>query len=146
MISWARYIGLNPTFITLSFVGSNALANQLGERGNGVLVTQVVPLPTSTESELNRNYHQALETYDQGAEPGFISFEGYIIGRLTIELLNRTGPNPTREGLMETMRATSELSIDGFPLSYGPMDNQGSNRVFITQIMPGQQYQNVDQR
>lgn len=146
LIMWARYIGMDPTFITLSFIGSNALAEQLGERGVGVVVTQVVPLPTSKDSDLNRAYHKALETYADGVEPGFISFEGYIVGRLTIELLERMGSRPTREGLMETMRNSSELSIDGYSLTYGTTDNQGSNRVFVTQIAPGKRYVNVDTR
>lgn len=144
LIMWARYIGMDTTFITLSFIGSNALAEQLGERGVGVVVTQVVPLPTAKDSELNRSYHNALEQFAADIEPGFISFEGYIVGRLTIELLERTGPQPTRAKLMETMRSSSELSIDDFPLTYGRTDNQGSNRVFVTQIAPGRTYVNVD--
>ena len=35
-IAWARHIGMNPVFITISFVGSNALARQLGGAGAGV--------------------------------------------------------------------------------------------------------------
>ena len=46
MVSWSRFTGLNPVFMTLSFVGSNALANELGPGGAGVVVTQVVPFPT----------------------------------------------------------------------------------------------------
>ena len=30
LVSWARYTGMKPVFMTLSFVGSNALAEQLG--------------------------------------------------------------------------------------------------------------------
>ena len=43
LISWARHIGFEPVFITISFVGSNALARALGPAGAGVFVTQVVP-------------------------------------------------------------------------------------------------------
>ncbi|MCY4655322.1 MAG: ABC transporter substrate-binding protein [Gammaproteobacteria bacterium] len=144
LIMWARYIGMNPTFITLSFVGSNALANQLGDRGLGVYVTQVVPLPTAQDLKLTQSYHKALEEYTDGVTPGFISYEGYIIGRLTIELMERTGANPTREALMNTMRSTTEMTIDDFTLTYSPEDNQGSNSVFITKIGAGKRYLNVE--
>ena len=143
LIMWARYIGMDPTFITLSFVGSNALAEQLGDRGLGVFVTQVVPLPTSTDSELNRNYQKALAAHNDDIEPGFISFEGYIIGRLTIELLQKVGANPTRHALMATMREANELSIDDFLLTYSETNNQGSNKVFITRIGSNNRYLNV---
>ena len=46
LILWARHIGLDPVFMTVSFVGSNALAEELGPGGVGVFVTQVVPFPT----------------------------------------------------------------------------------------------------
>ena len=38
-IKWAHRIGMESIFMTLSFVGSNALANELGAQGAGVLVT-----------------------------------------------------------------------------------------------------------
>ena len=37
LISWARQTGLDPVFMTVSFVGSNALAEELGPGGEGVL-------------------------------------------------------------------------------------------------------------
>ena len=45
LITWARHVGMDPTFLTVSFVGSNALAEELGAAGEGVYVTQVVPFP-----------------------------------------------------------------------------------------------------
>ena len=33
LISWARHTDFNPEFMTVSFVGSNALARELGEHG-----------------------------------------------------------------------------------------------------------------
>ena len=48
LIAWSREIGFRPVFITISFVGSNALARELGDSGAGVFVTQVVPFPAAT--------------------------------------------------------------------------------------------------
>src|SRR3546814_7996656 len=44
-IKVARRIDMNPTFVNISFVGSAALAEALGRDGEGVVITQVVPLP-----------------------------------------------------------------------------------------------------
>ena len=46
MIAWSRFTNFNPVFINISFVGSNALKEELGPYGIGVYVTQVVPFPT----------------------------------------------------------------------------------------------------
>ena len=35
----------NPQFMNVSFVGSKALATELGESGRGVGISQVVPFP-----------------------------------------------------------------------------------------------------
>src|SRR3546814_1131944 len=43
-IKVARRIRMNPTFVNISFVGSDALAKELGRDGEGVVITQVVPL------------------------------------------------------------------------------------------------------
>ena len=76
LISWARYTGLDAVFITISFVGSNALAQELGPDGAGVFVTQVVPFPTDDTIPIVKAYHRALSEYDPEAVPGFVSLEG----------------------------------------------------------------------
>ena len=45
LIGWARHIGMDPIFMTVSFVGSISLAEELGLVGDGVYVSQVVPFP-----------------------------------------------------------------------------------------------------
>ena len=45
LINWAKHTGMDAVFLTVSFVGSNALAEALGESGAGVVVSQVVPFP-----------------------------------------------------------------------------------------------------
>lgn len=42
-IKLARSINFNPTFVNISFVGSDALAEELGPAGEGVIISQVVP-------------------------------------------------------------------------------------------------------
>src|SRR3990172_4750330 len=44
-IKLARQVKMDAQFINISFVGSNALAKELGNAGGGVVVTQVVPFP-----------------------------------------------------------------------------------------------------
>ena len=133
-ISWARTTGLDAVFLTVSFVGSNALAEQLGPRGEGVVVTQVVPFPSDSSVPIVAAYGRALSAYDPSLRPGFVSLEGYMSGRLAIAGLERCGPELTRTCFREAILGAASIGIDGFELSYGEGDNQGSDEVFITVI------------
>ena len=136
-IRWARRIGVNAIFVNISFVGSNALLNELGTAGEGVVVTQVVPFPQDTSVPVVARYHEALEAVDPDASPGFVSLEGYLAGLLIVEGLDRTGPEPTRESFLQTLREAGPLDLGGFEVEYGVRDNQGSDRVFLTRIQAG---------
>ena len=140
LVSWARHTGIDPIFMTVSFVGSNALARELGPDGAGVYVTQVVPFPTDDSQRIVSSYTTALSAYDPEAVPGFVSFEGYLAGRLAIEGLRRCGQEVDRTCFLEILNYTDYIDIDGFRLRYGN-DNQGSNAVFLTVIGDDGKYQ-----
>lgn len=140
MIAWGRQTGFDPIFMTVSFVGSNALAEELGAGGAGVFVTQVVPFPTDDSLPVVRAYHRALAAYDPEAIPGFVSFEGYLAGRLAVAGLERCGRDVSRACLFESFRSTEPYDIEGFRLSYGAGDNQGSDQVFLTVLGPDANY------
>lgn len=133
-VRWARRIDFTPILMNISFVGSEALAADLGPAGEGVLITQVVPFPEDNSLRVVRSYRDALRRQERGAPPSFVSLEGYIAGRLTGEVLERTGPEPTRVGFLETLTTIRNLDFGGFSLTYGPGDTQGSDRVFLTRI------------
>lgn len=136
----------DPVFIAVSFVGSNALRDELGnleQPTSDVYVTQVVPLPSDTGNNLVARYHAALSAYDADAEPGFVSLEGYLAGRLAIEGLTGCGAELTRQCFLDAVRNADSLSLDGFELTFGPGDNQGSDAVFLTRINDAGQFELV---
>ena len=127
-------LGPETKFMAVSFVGSNALADALGDAGEGVYVTQVVPLPDDQNSALVAKYRAALSAYKSDAVPGFVSLEGYLAGRLAIEGLKECGADVSRQCFLNAVRDTGTINLDGFQLSYGARDNQGSDAVFLTRI------------
>ena len=147
-IAWARHVGEDWEFINISFVGSNALAQELSEldpdRGAGVFVTQVVPFPHDGSVPIVAAYHQALAEYDPEAQPGFVSLEGYLAGRLAIAGLERCDAELTRECFMAGFRNSEPVDLDGFALRYGAGDNQGSDTVFLTMIDENGEYVSID--
>ena len=143
-IRWARQLEFNPKFINLSFVGSNALAHELGQAGDGVLVTQVVPFPGDDSLPIVADYHRALAAHSPESEPGFVSLEGYIVGRFVVEAIDRSGRDLTRNGFINAVTLTGAHNIGGFELEFGPIDNQGSDRVFLTEIGSDGRYHPIE--
>ena len=143
LIAWARHTGLDPVFMTISFVGSNALAKELGRAGAGVFVTQVVPFPTDDIPRVGIAYRRALAAHMPEATPGFVSYEGYLAGRLAIAALERCGPEVNRTQLLNSLRSTDAIDLDGFELRYGENDNQGSDAVFLTVIDRDGSYRSI---
>jgi len=134
-IKVARQIRMQATFVNISFVGSDALARELGPAGNGVVITQVVPFPRDASVPVVARYQAALRAQDANAEPGFVSLEGYLVGRLAIAALEKIEGEPGRAAFLRTMLGGS-FDLDGFRLGFGPQDNQGSDAVFLTVIQP----------
>ena len=134
LISWARRVGFNPVFATISFVGSNALAGELGPNGRGVLVSQVVPFPSAGNIAIADQYRRALSAHARNAAPGFVSFEGYLAGRLVITALEGCGPAVKRTCLVESLNRAGTIDMGGLRLEFGEGDNQGSDAVFLTVI------------
>lgn len=143
-IKWAMELGMESLFLNVSFVGSNALAQELGSEGVGVLVTQVVPFPEDDSLAVVAAYQRALAAHAPEAEPGFVSLEGYLAGRLAIAGLERCGRELDRECFLASLRQSGAFDIEGFALQYGATDNQGSDRVFLTVIGPGEQYHAIE--
>jgi ABC-type branched-subunit amino acid transport system substrate-binding protein len=133
-IKLSKKIGLNPVFVNISFVGANALARELGPEGKGVIVSQVVPFPADASLKVVADYHAALKASDPKAEPEFVSLEGYLAGRLAIAALEKAGKDVTREGMLKAIKDTGKFDIGGLMMTFGPDDNEGLDKVWMTII------------
>lgn len=130
-IKLAHQLKMNAVFMAISFVGSDSLAKELGSDGAGVIISQVVPFPWDTSLPLVASYQEALIADDGGAKPGFVSLEGYLVGRLVVEALKRVDGEPTREKLLNAIYG-APFDLGGVTLRYEPTRNQGSDQVFFT--------------
>src|SRR3974390_2145751 len=119
-IKLARQIKFDATFVNISFVGSDALAKELGGGGEGTVVTQVVPFPNDRSIPAVARYQAALKGSAPGAQPGFISFEGYLVGRAIIAALARIDGEPTRKGFVEAVQKSGGVDPGGSKPAYAP--------------------------
>jgi ABC-type branched-subunit amino acid transport system substrate-binding protein len=143
-IKLARQIKLDATFVNISFVGSDALAKELGAAGAGVVITQVVPFPKDAAIPVVGRYHASLKASSPDAQPGFVSLEGYLVGRAIAAALEKVDGDLTRQAMIEAVHKAGSLDLGGFKLSYSPTSNRGSNEVFLTVIQADGSFKAVD--
>jgi branched-chain amino acid transport system substrate-binding protein len=133
-IKLAKKVKLDSKFVNISFVGSKALSAELGDAGEGVIVSQVVPFPWDNSVPLVKEYQAALKAKDPSAEPGFVTLEGYIVGRLAVMGLEKAGKDVTRENFLNAFWSTGAFEMGGVTLTFGQGDSQGMDDVFMTSI------------
>ncbi len=133
-IKLAKQIKLDATFVSISFVGAEALAKQVGGAGADTVVTEVVPVPQDTSMPIVASYHAALKANAPSEQPGFISLEGYLVGRTIVSILEKMDGEPTRKAFIEAVQTSGGFDLGGFRLAYGPDNNRGSDQVYLSVI------------
>ena len=129
-----------PRFWNVSFVGSKALVNELGdENARGAEISQVVPFPWATGIPIVAEYQKKI-----GDEKNysFTSLEGYIAAKVIVEGLKKAGRNLTRESLVEAMAAMGTVDLGGFKVNYSPTNHNGSSFVELTIVTKGGKFLN----
>ena len=147
-IQLVKDAGKNPIFASVSFVGCNALADELTQLGpkysDGVIVTQVVPHPISQATAVLR-YRELLGKYHPNLKPGFVSLEGYLDAMIFAHSLELAGGNLTTDSLIAALESIHNLDLGiGAPISFGPSDHEGSHKVWGTVLDGKGQYQILD--
>jgi len=135
-------------FSNVSFVGSQALADELmtygGKVAEGVIVTQVVPLPHSRATAVMR-YQDLLPKYSLGEKPDFVSLEGYLAANLLIEGLRRAGRDFTTESLVDALESMRGLDLGvGASMGFGMSEHQASHKVWGTVLDANGNFQTID--
>lgn len=136
LIKLARSKSYGVQFFNVSFVGSRALADELGDAGQGVVISQVVPFPYAQNTPVVRDYQQRMTEAGQ-KDFDFSSLEGYLTARVLVEGLRRAGKNLTRDGLINALESMHDVNFGGFTINYSPKDHQASNFTDLTIIGRG---------
>jgi ABC-type branched-subunit amino acid transport system substrate-binding protein len=131
--------GKSPSFWNVSFVGSKALAKELGAEGRGVQISQVVPFPWDDSIPVVREYTRLLKASGSGV-PNFSSLEGFISAKVIVEGMRRAGKNLTRDGLIRALETMEPYDVGGFKVYYSAEDHRGSRYVDLTIISKNQKF------
>jgi ABC-type branched-subunit amino acid transport system substrate-binding protein len=130
----ARKAGFGGTFFNVSFVGTQALADELGKDGAGVVVTQVVPSPYNSARQISREFQAAIRQAS-GVQANYSSMEGYLAARLLTEGIEHQVSRPlTREGLAHGLENMGVYSMSGFDLRLSASNHVASNFVELSML------------
>jgi len=125
--------GSLASFYTVSFVGSKALAEALGEEGRGVTIAQVVPFPWSPLTPVVKEYLE-LAKRTGNVDINFSTLEGFIAAKVLVEGLRRSGANLTRERFIAAMESINNLDLGGFGVSFSSTNHNASRFVDLAMI------------
>lgn len=134
-IRQAKRAGIDAVFMNVSFVGSKALASELGEDGHGVIISQVVPFPWDPTPAVAREFSKLMEQYLPQGKPSFNNFEGFIAAKVFVEALNRSGKDLTRAKLIAALEGFRDVDVGDFRVSFTPTSHNGSSLVQLTVII-----------
>jgi ABC-type branched-subunit amino acid transport system substrate-binding protein len=128
--------GSGAQFHNVSFVGSKALSDALGEAGHGVAISQVVPFPWNPGIPVVKEYQQVMKAAGS-TDYNFTSLEGFIAAKVMVEGLKRAGRDLTREKLVSALESMSNVDLGGFNVNFTPTSRNGSQFVELTIIGRG---------
>ena len=131
----SRKAGFGGTFFNVSFVGTQALADELGKDGAGVVVSQVVPSPYSPARPIAREFLESIKNGGGDVQANFSSMEGYLAAKLLTEGLRRAGAGTiSRADLIRGIEATGNQSFGGFTTQLSSNNHVASSFVELSML------------
>ena len=130
--------GYTGQFFNVSFVGSTALAHELGKEGRGVVISQVVPFPWGEATPVIAEFNQLAAK--SNVNVNFSSVEGYLVAKVFVEGLRRAGKKLTRDSLISGLETMSNFDMGGFNVNFSPTNHNGSSYVDLTIITRNEQF------
>jgi branched-chain amino acid transport system substrate-binding protein len=163
----ARDVGWTVPIANVSFVGSENLLELLLKAGKAndkdytrdLINSQVVPSYLRRELPAVRQYRKLMKQYnpmppsdllEKGYDPllySYVSFEGFLNAKLLAHVLKKMGTpvaNNRLKSAVESMK-NIDLGID-VPVSFGPGNHQGLDKVYFTTVEKGRFVPLVDWR
>jgi branched-chain amino acid transport system substrate-binding protein len=116
----ARRAGVRAPLYTLSDAIGPDFLNKVKEQSKGIGFSSAVPSPWDRTMLISRDYQDAMARAKKGPKDySFPSMEGYLNGRLLIEVFKRVGPDVTRERFIETARSLKITDFGGLGVDFG---------------------------
>ena len=129
-----------PMFLTVSFVGTEALIKAAGSDAEGVVITQVVPPYDRAELPTVKLYRDSISKYMSSTQPSFVSLEGFVDALVVADGLRKAGADVTREKFVDALESLHDVDIglgQEAKLMFSARHHQGLDHVYPTVIQNG---------
>lgn len=127
----ARKRGFGGNFYNVSFVGTQALLDELGSDARGVAISQVMPFPYTPTTLISGEYLAAVRA-KQGRAANYSGIEGFVAAKVFTEAVKRAGRNLTRDNFIAAIQGMKNVDLGGFPVDFSPSKHTGSKFVELT--------------
>lgn len=137
-IAQLRRANVTQQIFALSYVPPGLIARLAGEEAaRGVGIAQTYPNPMGGTLPLQREFAAAMKALDPALTQlsGF-HLEGYIVARVLVEGLRRSGADIRPETLARGLRAAGEMDFGGYRVNFSK-ENTGSGFVDIGVVTSG---------
>ncbi len=134
-IKKAKKKGFTPKFLNVSFVGTAAIIKELGVDGNGVLISQVMPLPTKSSLKIVKQYQTDMKNAGHSTFD-YVTLEGYFDAVVFVEALKGAGKNLTKDSFLKSLNKLNK-DFGGLKVKYSKKDHQGLKKIYLTEIKDG---------
>ena len=134
-IRQARKAGFGGTFYNVSFVGTQALAAELGEQASGVAVSQVMPYPFSAKTPISNEFLKAVQAVaadNKALSVNYSSMEGFVAAKVFVEALRRAGARPNTETFLAGLESMQNFNLGGFAVDFSSQKHTASKYVDLT--------------
>jgi ABC-type branched-subunit amino acid transport system substrate-binding protein len=134
-VKQAKAGGFKPLFCNVSFVGTSALMREMGDDGEGVYVSQVMPSPWDDSVPVVKDYQAAMKAAGE-TEFDYTSLEGYVSASVFAQGLDKSGTGLTREAFLNSLESLN-TSIGGLTIALSPASHQAMKDIYFIQVRAG---------
>lgn len=136
IIRGMRAKGYAGQFATSSFSGLG-IVEDLKERGQGLIMSQVLPAPTKVHLRVIADYQKHLKEFDAEAKPNYTSLESYIAARVLVEGVRRAGAGAGPERIVAALDGMASYDLGGYEIGFTATNHNGSRFVDTAMVTSG---------
>lgn len=130
-----RKAGYSGGLYNVSFVGTQALAEELGSVGAGIVISQVVPSPYRQANEISREFATTIAKANQLVSSNFSSMEGFLAAKVLAEGLRRgLSKGGGRDGMVAGLESIGSTSFGGFMVDFSGKERAASKYVELSML------------
>ncbi|WP_372999928.1 ABC transporter substrate-binding protein [Sulfurimonas sp.] len=123
---------------SISAIWSESLLKNLGEDAEGLIISQIVPLPCCDSNLAVAEYKKIFLKSDVENVCGFVSLEGFLSAKLVVEALKLSGESLNRKSFIKSFEELPSNSLDGLEISLSENDHQAMGSVYLTTFKNGE--------